>query len=112
MEVAAWRESEAQARDVPRSRVLKDDVLIEVALAAPRTHEALGNLRAFPRGMERSRAGEEILAAVERGLARDPKTLPKLERERRNGGGLGRDGRTAEGAAAPGQRRERRRRAR
>src|SRR5271154_6174307 len=83
MEVAAWREAEAQSRDVPRSRVLKDDILVEVALAAPRTQEALGNLRAFPRGMERARAGDEILAAVERGLARDPKTLPKLERERR-----------------------------
>jgi ribonuclease D len=89
MELAAWRESEAQARDVPRSRVLKDDVLIELALAAPRTVEALGNLRAFPRGMERSRAGGEILAAIERGLARDPKTLPKLERERRNGANVG-----------------------
>lgn len=86
MEVAHWREAEAQARDVPRARVLKDDVLIEVAIAAPRTAEALGNLRAFPRGMERSRAGVEILAAIERGLARDPKTLPKLERERRGGG--------------------------
>jgi len=87
MDLAAWRESEAQARDVPRSRVLKDDVLVEVALAAPRSQEALANLRAFPRGMERSRAGEEILAAVERGLARDPKGLPKIERERRNGAG-------------------------
>ncbi|VTZ48886.1 Ribonuclease D [Methylocella tundrae] len=86
MEVAAWREAEAQARDVPRSRVLKDDVLIELALAAPRTEEALGNLRAFPRGMERSRAGLDILAAIERGLSRDPKTLPKLDRERRSGG--------------------------
>jgi ribonuclease D len=86
MEVARWREAEAQERDVPRSRVLKDDVLIEVALAAPRTADALGNLRAFPRGMERSRAGVDILAAIERGLARDPKTLPKLERERRGGG--------------------------
>jgi ribonuclease D len=85
MELAAWREREAQARDVPRSRVLKDDVLIELALAAPRSLEALGNLRAFPRGMERSRAGGEILEAIERGVARDPKTLPKVERERRNG---------------------------
>lgn len=87
MEVCAWRESEAQTRDVPRSRVLKDDILVEVALAAPRTQDALGNLRAFPKGMERSRTGEELLAAVERGLARDPKTLPKLERERRGGNG-------------------------
>jgi ribonuclease D len=87
MDLAAWRENEAQTRDVPRARVLKDDVLIEVALAAPRTREALGNLRAFPRGMERSKSGDEILAAVERGLARDPHTLPRVERERRNGGG-------------------------
>jgi ribonuclease D len=86
MEVAGWREAEAQSRDVPRSRVLKDDILVELALAAPRTAEALANLRAFPRGMERSRAGIDILAAIERGLARDPKTLPKLERERRSGG--------------------------
>ena len=85
MEVAAWRESEAQTRDVPRSRVLKDDIMIELVLAAPKTIEALANLRAFPRGMERSRAGADILAAIERGLARDPKTLPKLDRERRNG---------------------------
>ncbi|MCI0599413.1 MAG: ribonuclease D [Beijerinckiaceae bacterium] len=85
MEAAAWREAEAQARDVPRARVLKDDVLIELVLAAPKTAEALGNLRAFPRGMERSRAGAGILEAITRGLARDPKTLPKLDRERRNG---------------------------
>ncbi len=89
MELAAWRESEAQARDVPRSRVLKDDVLIELSLAAPRSVEALANLRAFPRGMERSRAGGEILEAVERGLARDPKSLPRIARERRNGASTG-----------------------
>jgi ribonuclease D len=89
MELAAWRESEAQARDVPRSRVLKDDVMIELALAAPRSLEALANHRAFPRGMERSRAGGEILQAIERGVGRDPKTLPKIERERRNGANVG-----------------------
>ena len=83
MEVAGWREHEAQTRDVPRSRVLKDDVLVEIALAAPRNADQLGNLRAFPRGMEKSRAGAEILAAVERGLERDPKTLPRVERDRR-----------------------------
>lgn len=87
MELAAWRESEAQTRDVPRSRVLKDDMLIEIALAAPRSQEALGGLRAFPRGLERSRSGADIVAAIERGLARDHSTLPRIERERRNNNG-------------------------
>jgi ribonuclease D len=86
MELAAWREAEAQQRDVPRSRILKDDVLIEIAFAAPRTVEALLNLRAFPKGMERSRAGNDILAAVTRGLERDPKTLPAVARDRRGNG--------------------------
>jgi ribonuclease D len=87
MEVAAWRETEAQSRDVPRGRILKDDTVVEIALAAPRSAEELGNLRAFPRGMERSRAGIEIVAAVQRGLSHDPKSLPKLVRERRSGAG-------------------------
>jgi ribonuclease D len=87
MELAGWREAEAQGRDVPRSRILKDDIMIEVALAAPRSAEALADLRAFPKGMERSKAGIDILAAIERGLARDPKSLPKIERDRRSAGG-------------------------
>lgn len=89
MELAAWRETEAQTRDVPRSRILKDDALLELATAAPRTPEALGELRALPRGLDRSPSGPEILAAVQRGLERDLKTLPRIERERRNGGGTG-----------------------
>ena len=87
MEVAAWRETEAQSRDVPRSRILKDDALMELVTAAPRTPEALGDMRAVPRGIDRSRLGVDILAAIERGLERDPKTLPPIERDRRNGGG-------------------------
>jgi ribonuclease D len=87
MEVAAWREREAQDRDVPRSRVLKDEAVIDVATSQPRSVEALGRLRSIPSGFERSRTGAEILAAVERGLQRDPKTVPVPERSRTRGGG-------------------------
>jgi ribonuclease D len=76
IEVAAWREREAQARDVPRSRVLKDEVIADIAVQAPTTSEKLKNLRSLPKGFERSRWGEAIVAAVARGLARDLKTLP------------------------------------
>ena len=82
MEVAAWREREAQTRDVPRSRVLKDDVVGDIATQAPTTIEKLGHLRSLPKGFERSRWGEQIVEAVARGLARDPKTLPRFERSR------------------------------
>ncbi len=84
IEVAAWREREAQSRDVPRSRVLKDEAVGEVALAAPRTVEELGRLRTIPQGFERSRVGADILAAVEAGLARDPAGLPAMHKERSN----------------------------
>ena len=82
MEVAAWREREAQTRDVPRSRVLKDDVVADIATQAPTTIERLGHLRSLPKGFERSRWGNEIIDAVNRGLERDPKTLPRFERHR------------------------------
>jgi ribonuclease D len=80
VEVAAWREREAQARDVPRARVLKDDVVGDIAVQAPTTMEKLAGLRSLPKGFERSKWGEAILAAVQRGLARDPKSLPRHTR--------------------------------
>ena len=80
IEVAAWREREAQSRDVPRSRVLKDEAIADIAVQAPTTIERLKNLRSLPKGFERSRWGEAIVAAVSRGLARDVKTLPLQSR--------------------------------
>jgi ribonuclease D len=76
IEVAAWREREAQARDVPRARVLKDEAIGDIAIHAPTTTEKLKHLRSLPKGFERSRWGEAIVEAVGRGLARDMKTLP------------------------------------
>ena len=71
MEVAAWREQEAQSRDVPRSRVLKDDAVGDIATHAPTSLEKLAHLRSLPKGFERSKWGSDIVAAVKRGLARD-----------------------------------------
>jgi ribonuclease D len=87
MEVAAWREQEAQSRDVPRGRVLKDDAVGDIATHAPTTLEKLANLRSLPRGFDRSKWGNDIIAAVQRGLARDQATLPKLEKPRNNSNG-------------------------
>lgn len=82
MELAAWREREARERDVPRGRIMKDDGIVELAISAPRTPEAMAQLRSVPKGFERSRNAGDILAALERAAARDPATLPAMERER------------------------------
>ena len=80
VELAAWRERLAQAQDVPRGRILRDDALYDIANQMPATPEALGQLRTLSDGFGRSQRAREIIDAVKAGLARDPKTLPKLER--------------------------------
>ncbi|MBB2710021.1 ribonuclease D [Rhizobium sophoriradicis] len=72
--VAAWREREARARNVPRSRVLKDDAIYEIAQQQPKDTEALGRLRTIPKGWERSTSGAAVIEAVNAALA-----LPKAE---------------------------------
>jgi ribonuclease D len=72
--VAAWREREARSRNVPRSRVLKDDAIFEIAQQQPKDAEAMGRLRTVPKGWERSASGAAIIEAVNAALA-----LPKTD---------------------------------
>lgn len=78
--VAAWREREARARNVPRSRVLKDDAIYEIAQQQPKDVEALGRLRTIPKGWERSTSGAAILEQVNTALALPKSEMPHLER--------------------------------
>ena len=66
-EVAALREEEAQRRDIPRNRVLRDDALTEIAAHAPKTLDDLSLLRALHQGQAGGAMGEAILAAIDRG---------------------------------------------
>src|SRR5262249_45686594 len=80
IEVAAWREREAQDRDVPRGRVLKDDVIGDIAIQAPTTIERLGSLRSLPRGFERSKWGEAIVRAGQAGPPPRPQSPARPRR--------------------------------
>jgi ribonuclease D len=81
--LAAWREREAQARDVPRQRILKDDALLDIASHAPKTAADLDGLRSVPRGFAQSRNGAAILEAIAAGLALPADQIPQLERSER-----------------------------
>lgn len=79
VEVAAWRERQAQERDLPRARVLKDDALAEIATQIPRGLEDLDRLRAVPKGLSNSRAAASLMEAVERGLAMPEELIPVVK---------------------------------
>jgi ribonuclease D len=84
IELAAWREKSAQAMDVPRNRILRDEALYDIASHAPTETGQLAQLRSLSEGFARSSRAKEIVDAVKRGLARDPKTVPLV----REGAGL------------------------
>ncbi len=80
MELAAWRERLAQSQDVPRSRILRDEALYDIANQAPTSTEQLSQLRTLSEGFARSARARDIVEAVKRGLERDMKTVPAVSR--------------------------------
>ncbi len=55
--LAAWREREAQRINIPRQRLLKDEMLLEIAATAPETPEALARGRGITRGFAEGKTG-------------------------------------------------------
>jgi ribonuclease D len=70
--LAAWREREAQTRDIPRGRVLKDEALTEIAAHPPETPEALDRIRAVPKGFANSKMGKGLMDAILQGVSGPP----------------------------------------
>ena len=88
-ELAAWREREAQTRDVPRAWVLRDEAMLEIAHHTPTTADELGRTRGFSRKQAESAPGEAILAAVARGLAAPEAEWPETDFKRELPRGVG-----------------------
>ena len=93
-EVAAWREEAAQQEDMPRQRIIRDESLLEVAVARPHDAAALARIRGVTADFARSVLGHDLLAAVQRGEAcpeserPEPPTKRKAERSRAPSGVL------------------------
>ena len=68
-ELASWRELDAQTRDVPRGRIMRDDTLLDLAGAAPTTVDALKKIRGISDKAAEGKLGKEIIRAVNLGLA-------------------------------------------
>jgi len=81
--IAAWREEEAQGRDLPRNRIIKDEALLEIAAHPPDTAQALEHIRAVPKGFAASRMGKGLMAAIAKGREAEAPPGWQAERTRR-----------------------------
>lgn len=88
-ELAAWREREAQKRDIPRNRILRDDALMEIAHHAPKNANDLARTRGLGDRMAKGPQGAEILKAVQRGLAVPDSELPHAPKKQELPSGIG-----------------------
>lgn len=80
-ELAAWREREAQRRNVPRNRILRDEQIQDIAAHAPRTPHDLARTRGLSSDFAKGRTGEAVLTAVEHALALPPEERPQSPRK-------------------------------
>jgi ribonuclease D len=81
-ELARFREDYAQRQNVPRSRVMKDDALLELASTRPTTMEELGRSRLLLREGRKPEIAEGILGAIKAGLEMRPEDMPKPDLSR------------------------------
>ena len=88
-EVAAWREEEAQKRDIPRNRLLRDDSLLDISAHTPKNEKALARTRGLPKGFANGRLADGLLNAIERGVNTPEAELPKMAPRERLPNGLG-----------------------
>jgi len=86
---ATWREVEAQTRDMPRQRVMKDDALYEIATVAPTAADQLTGLRGVPKGFERSRPAERLYEIMKEAMADPEAYAPKVEKPAPPPSGIG-----------------------
>ncbi len=77
VELARFREAMAQAKNVPRSRILKDDALLELAANRPRTSDDLGKSRLLLREARRGEVADGILAAIAAAEAMPASAIPQ-----------------------------------
>ena len=81
-ELAAFREAHAQARNIPRNRVYKDDALVELASLKPTNHEELGRARLLLREARKGEIADGILQGIAKGSNTRAEDLPKPDRSR------------------------------
>lgn len=81
-ELAAWREKQAQKRDIPRPWVLRDETLADIAGQAPRNIKGLQKIRNIPGDLEKRDLGKILLSLIQKAVDSDPETWPAVKKKK------------------------------
>src|SRR5215213_3979917 len=80
--LAAWRETEARSKNLPRGRIVKDDTLGELAIHPPKNQQELGQVRGLSSGWQSNDIGGRLMAALATAKPLEPHELPDREPRR------------------------------
>lgn len=81
-QLTAWRERQAQAKDLPRNWILKDEVIFDLARLAPQNIDGIASIRGMqPKTAERY--GTTLLELIEAASGQEPQPLPGRARQAR-----------------------------
>ena len=79
-ELCAFREKEAQNRNTPRNRVIRDDVLLDIAARSPKSSVDLAKVRSLSPQFAEGRLGKSILRVVAEASNIPESDAPQLEK--------------------------------
>ena len=80
--LAAWRETEARTKNIPRGRIVKDDTMVELASHPPKTQDDLGRVRGLSAGWRNNDIGARLMTALQGAKPLDADELPSREPRR------------------------------
>ena len=87
--LAAWREAEAQHKNIPRGRIVRDETLADIASHPPKKQADLAKVRGLSQAWRDNDIGKRLMKAIEKA-----EPLPKEEMPEKTGHGapLGKEG--------------------
>ena len=83
-QLAKWREERAQNNNIPRGRVIRDDIIYELSSMKPKSINEIMGLRSFSNGLRlKENVINEIQEQILIGLSLKEENLPKLPEKRK-----------------------------
>jgi ribonuclease D len=87
--LAAWREGEAQHKNIPRGRIMRDETLADIASHPPKQQKDLAKVRGLSAAWRENDIGKRLMKVIEKAGPLDKDEMPE---KMKRGAPLGKEG--------------------